>query len=251
MLDPNTNALVGEFYDTKQDPSHKPTGMTPAELGTVIADFTGHGGWNERELARKYFQPNVKLYQTRFYIPIMQADAAPKAFNCEKEVQPSRWIIVYRGNVSPPKSGKYRFVGTADDVLVVRFNRQNVFDHGYHVGTTGLHGSKSQKPTIYHYPNNPHYEGNLGYAVGIEFEARAGSTYPIEVLISEIPGGQFGASLLIEEEGVNYPKCPTGAPILPLFRFDNGAPAPATNAPPYDPNGPVWKLVGGHGKLDI
>jgi len=247
MLNPNANALVGTLYDMKQDPQHKATGMTPPKLVGVIRDFTEHG-WNERALAAKYYQASKKLYQTRIYIPLMTADAAPKAFDCDKEVQPSHWLVIYRGNITPSKSGHFRFVGSSDDVLVVRLNRQNVFDHGFAAGTAGLHGfTKTKPPVFYKYPDNPHYNDNVnGYAVGPEFEVHTGTTYPIEILISEVPGGYFGASLLLQEEGVDYSKCSTGAPILPLFRLDNTLPEPnKPNAPPFDPQGPVWKLAAG------
>jgi hypothetical protein len=81
-----------------------------------------------------------------------------------------------------------------------------------------------------------------GLGVGREFEARAGVDYPIEILISEIPGGLFAAYLLIEEVGATYQKDRNGAPILPVFRLDAHPPAQG-EGPPYDPNGPVWQLV--------
>jgi len=247
MIKPNANALIGTLYDMKQDPQHKPTGMTKPKLVSIIQDFTARG-WNERTLAANYFQASKKLYQTRIYIPLMSADAAPKAFDCDKEVQPSHWLVIYRGNVTPPKSGRFRFVGHSDDVLVVRLNRQNVFDQGYSAGTTGLHGFTKANPEVFYtYPDNAHYNGvRGGYSVGPVFEAHAGTSYPIEILISEVPGGYFGASLLLQEEGVEYSKCSTGAPILPLFRLDATLPEPnKPEAPPFDPQGAVWKLVSG------
>jgi hypothetical protein len=187
--------------------------------------------------------------------------------------------VVYRGMVTPPRSGKYRFVGAGDDVLVVRFNGKHVFDHGFTSGTTGVYlagnGIKVLKeeaeddnmlaklkkdypmklPVQFHeYESTRNWNGAIGgLAVGKEFEAEAGKTYPIEILISEIPGGLFCASLLIEEIGQKYTASPSGAPIFPLFRLDSELPAATTvdNAPPYDPQGPVWKRVQGRGKLDF
>jgi len=252
MINPSTNALVGVLYDAKQSPDHKPYDISPQGMGELLRDFTGRG-WNERSLSGKYFQAERKLYLTHVYMPLMAAGEAPKAFQCEKEVQASRWLIVYRGNVIAPKTGKFRFVGTSDDTLVVRFNRQNVFDHGFYKGTTGLRRSGREEVVRYKYPNSPHYNDNIGgYEVGTEFDARAGSTYPIEILISEIPGGYFGAALMIQETGVEYPKTETGAPLLPLFRVDEGpAPQPGGNAPPFAPQGPVWKLAGGRDRPEI
>ncbi|HVJ46254.1 MAG TPA: hypothetical protein VM511_07710, partial [Luteolibacter sp.] len=72
-------------------------------------------------------------------------------------------------------------------------------------------------------------------------------SYPIEILLSEIPGGLFCASLMIEQVGENYEKASTGAPILPLFRIDHQPPAVTTgdNAPPFQKDGPSWKIVEG------
>lgn len=108
--------------------------------------------------------------------------------------------------------------------------------------------------TFYEYDTTRNWNGSIGgLAVGKEFEVEAGKKYPIEILISEIPGGLFCASLLIEEIGQEYKKVENGAPILPLFRLDGSLPEPtkADNAPPYDPNGPVWKRVQARGKMDF
>jgi hypothetical protein len=228
-------------------------------------------------LHSKYFQAPQALYQTKVYIPKMPADEAPKAFQCEKDVQPSRWIVVYRGSVSPQRSGHYRFVGAGDDVLVVRFDGKVVLDHGYTSGTTGvdiyrnlavfrgeaenkdlerrLRSSLVKPPLVfYQYPTTQNWNSEIGgLGVGREFEARSGISYPIEILISEIPGGLFGASLLVEENGQKYEKASTGAPILPIFRTSETLPeaTKADNAPPFDPNGPIWKCVRTSGFHDI
>ncbi|RYD43129.1 MAG: hypothetical protein EOP83_32070 [Verrucomicrobiaceae bacterium] len=106
---------------------------------------------------------------------------------------------------------------------------------------------------FYQYDTTRNWNGSIGgLAVGPVFEARAGSSYPIEILLSEIPGGLFCASLLIEEIGAEYQKDGNGSPILPLFRLDNLNPEPgdADNSPPFDPGAPAWK-VGEPGRLGI
>ena len=110
-------------------------------------------------------------------------------------------------------------------------------------------------PVQFHqYDTTRNWNGAIGgLAVGKEFEVEAGRKYPIEILISEIPGGLFCASLLIEEIGEKYQTSSNGSPVFPLFRLDPSVPEPtkADNAPPYDPNGPIWKRVQGRGKLDF
>lgn len=270
------NALIGTFYDLKQTDRKKPTDISNQQTQEVIREFVNKG-WKETFLSREYFQAPQKLYQTKIYIPLMQAEEAPAAFNCEKDVQPSRWIIVYRGVVTPPQSGRYRFVGAGDDVLVVRFNNKHVFDHGFYGGTTGTHlsqminvltgenddrerqrmlrDSPMKIPVeFYKYDTTNNWNSAIGgLAVGPSFEAKAGTAYPIEILLSEIPGGLFCAALMIEKIGEKYEKSSTGAPILPVFRLDHQPPAVTTgdNAPPFAPDGPSWKVVEGMGKIGI
>lgn len=273
-LDPH--ALTGTFYDFKQTRNRKSTDLSVAQVQQEIIDFTTHG-WKDSAL-KKFYQAPRTLYQARLYIPQMDANAAPAAFECEKEVEPGRWAVVYRGVVTPPQSGKFRFVGAGDDILVVRFNRKNVFDHGFYSGTVPLSISSkigamkgetedSQLKRLlrrdypmeqpfkgYNYPSTRNLNGAIGgLGVGPVFEAEAGKEYPIEILLSELPGGKFCANLLIEEVGSNYLKAEGGSPVLPLFRLDNNLPpeTKADNAPPYDPNGPVWKVIGGKGSPDI
>ena len=271
-----TPALAGTFYDLKQTRNGKTTDLDVNAMVGVLNDFVNQG-WRESAF-NKYFKAPNTLYQSKLYIPAMSADGAPAAFNCADQVQPGRWAVVYRGMITPPRSGKYRFVGHADDILVIRFNGKNVFDHGYFSGTTPvmiyanmdvMKGNREdlaikkllrrnypmeQPLKTYTYDSTATINGSLGgLGVGPIFEAVAGTSYPIDILLSELPGGVFSASLLIEEIGVNYEKAPGGSPILPLFRFDKSAPAAPTpgSSPPYDPNGSVWKVVGERGKLDF
>ncbi|WP_367873822.1 hypothetical protein [Luteolibacter sp. Populi] len=277
MIGENENALEGSFYDLKQTSRKKDSEMTNEKIRDVIYEFCSRG-WKE-SILDDYYKASTKLYQTKVYIPIMSADGAPAAFNCEKEVQPSRWIVVYRGVVTPPRSGKYRFVGAGDDVLVVRFNGKHVFDHGFTSGTAGVSiagtgidflKGNTENPDwekkfrreypmkipvkYYEYDSTRNWNGAIGgLAEGAEFTAEAGVKYPIEILISEIPGGLFCASLLIEEIGEKYAASPSGAPVFPLFRLDNELPpvSNADNAPPFAQDGPVWKRLPGRGKLGL
>ncbi len=275
MLNPNGNSLVGTFYDLKQTKNRQPTGVDDAKTQDILYQFVT-SGWKERML-KDYFSPDVKLYQTKFFIPVIPASLAPAAFDCADEVEPKRIVILYRGTVTPPKSGKYRFVGCGDDVLAVRFNGKNVFDYGYTIAALGkrvngahltektedkvmakrIRDAKIKLPyTRYQYDTTSTLNSQIGgLAAGQEFEAVAGKSYPIEILISEIPGGYFSTVLMIEEVGVEYQKTSNGMPIFPLFRLDSSEPEkpkPGTRGlPPYDRGGPVWKLVNQNGTPDF
>lgn len=269
-------ALKGTLYDLKQTHDRKPTNMTDDRFHVEIKEIV-YRGFKDSFL-RKYYKAPRELAQTMLHIPIISADLAPAAFECQNEVQPRHWVVVYRGAVQAPRTGRFRFVGAADDLLVVRFNNRTVFDFGYTLASVGqqlvgrsseLDGTKENKelakeirrssPMVlpirfYQYKQTPTFNGAIGgYAVGPEFQVVAGKTYPIEILVGEVPGGFFGVSLLIEEIGAVYEKDSTGSPILPLFRLDNSPPSDQLKGecPPIAPIGPLWKFVPGSLANDI
>ncbi len=132
------NEFIGRFYDLKQTPKHE-----LSEIGKLAEENTFNGeaqvlcmqeinkfvrsGMKEAELKDYFSAPKLK-YATTFNMPPMLADEAPKAFGVEDQVKPSYWICIYRGQIAAPEDGKYRFVGFADDVLIVRLKRRIVLD---------------------------------------------------------------------------------------------------------------------------
>jgi hypothetical protein len=263
MIDPDQGGLTGTFYNLNRSPGGQAQNNYYADLQRVVNHFVNHG-WNAGELAA-YHEAPQKLHAPRIYMPSLRASDAPRAFRQPADYRPC-WLAIYRGRVIAPKSGKFRFVGAGDDFLVVRFAGRNVFDFGYGRATTpddagirealagseklgGAYGTCPMEPPLrrYRYPGTEDWNRNLGgMAVGPVFEVTEGRDYPVEILIGEGQGGLFAAGLLIEEVGVVYPKADTAAPILPLFRTDGSRPAnfeDRSNAPPFDPDGPVWKVA--------
>jgi len=229
-------SLVGKFYDLKQTKDGKPSNLDQEKgYPREIADFVS--GWNESNFAKYFTGPNP-LYTSQIFIPKIDAEQGPRAFNLSR-VQPKMWVIHYKGNVIPPESGTYRFVGMGVDLLVVRFNGRVVLDCG---PTT-----PSGKETRQYYAfdglqmksDMPWYKG-LGR--GDTFQVNAGESYPMEVLMGEWPGGDFKAWLLLEKDGAQYEKDSKGNPILPIFKLQaSDVPKPAVEAPVFAKEGPVWK----------
>ena len=269
-------ALVGTFYDLKQTSDRSPTGMTDVKVREELMEITRRG-FKESAFSN-YFKAPRQLHQTKLFIPKIPADSAPAAFEVEKEVQPRMWVVVYRGSVTAPKTGKFRFVGACDDFMVVRFNNRPVFDFGYTMAGTGTHVNgragefdgtvknaelarevRRRTPmelpiTFYKYASTPSYNQQIGgMAVGPEFEVEAEKTYPVEIMIGEIPGGFFSLALMIEEIGATYEKDPAGFPILPLFRLDGSPPSNELTgeAPPISNDGPIWKPATGALKREL
>lgn len=240
--------LAGRFYDLKQFRTKKPNPklakIGPARLAIEeVTDFI-KSGWSSSSLA-EFFQAPTVLYATQIFVPVMPADEAPKAYGVEKEVKPMAWIAHYKGKVSPPATGVYRFVGAGDDLMAVRIDGRLVLDCGGSMGSS----FKSDRPKntatyAYDYAQNKwNVDTRGGFVVGNRMELRAGLFYDIDIVFSEGPGGLFCAMLLFEQEGVDYKKDNKGLPILPLFRVADTKTEPAKTAPSFDPNGPIWRSL--------
>lgn len=239
------SALVGRFYDLKQPIDGKARPLSRHQVVDLFHRFNCKE-WDSG-LFSAYYSPKVKLYAPYFYLPRCKAAYGPKAFQCnekagEKQVKPSDWVVLYRGVVTAPESGYFRFVGMGDDVLMVRFNNKLVLESGWSIPTRNnmtLGTSKNYQREItsskggralYQYSSTPHWNKMLGgIPTGTPFKVQQGKKYPIEILVSEIPGNEFGFCLLVEKLA-HANKAPHGtylpgkAPTLHLFRTDNCLP---------------------------
>ena len=232
--------LTGTFYDLKQTSGKKPSEINAGNYTAFVREFVKE---NFRESTlHKYFKAPNALSSVQFMIPHMPADEAPKAYDVQGQVKPAQWLAVYKGKVSPPKDGTFHFVGSADDVLLVRFDGKLVLDASWEP-------SSDLKPEgIYKdgYGNFP----RGGFIKGEAIRAQADQWYDLEVVIGERPGGFFFACLLMEEKGAQYARDAQGDPVLPLFRLaDAKLPKPKKDQkyPPFAEGGPVWRAQGGGG----
>ncbi len=207
-----SQGLVGTFYDLKQSPQGQPTNITQDEYATALKNFVA-GGMNPGVMTRYFKGPNP-LYITQLLIPVINADEGPRAFDLANKVQPGHWCVHYKGRVLAPASGRFRFVGVGDDVLVVRFNNQVVLDCGFLSPTGRVPGRYFWYDEFAPEPRGGWFKG---CGEGNEFTVTAGQSYPIDIVIGEAPGGKFHASLLLEESGHEYRKDGAGNPILPIF----------------------------------
>jgi len=210
--------LIGTLYDLKQTKDRKPTdmGAEPGEgmnIGStkmkryreVMTNFVKT--WDPAILGEYYSAPG-KLATTQLFIPKLRADEAPKAFKVEKECEPRRWAIHYRGVIVAPRDGKFRFVGAADDVLVVRINGINILD--------GSHKDSLLVPEVNESSNvGPALDQSL--VAGKWIQMRRGEAMKMEALVGENPGGGFLCFLMIEEQGVDHPPG-----VFPVFQLRAG-----------------------------
>ena len=225
--------LRGTFYDLKQTRNKTPS--TIQELGPYVhqLDQFLQGGWNEG-LLNQFFKAPSPLYTNQIFVPRINSEEAPKAFGVEKDVKPSFWMALYKGQVSPPETGTYYFVGGGDNILIVRLNGNIVLDRSWtYQNLFGI--DKTWRPTALYDYKFSDLPG--GFAKGKPVELKAGEFYDMEILLGD-DGGKAFFSLLVEKEGGEYMK-KYGLPILPVFRTSN-IPPPPGDQPPFQPGGPIW-----------
>jgi hypothetical protein len=226
------SGLIGTLYDLKQTADRKPTSAAPANTGiapyrTSVREFL-ESGWSAGRLQRFFKSPD-KLVSGQLFITGRSADDAPKAFEVEKLMKPSRWVVHYRCYVEMPSSMPFRFVGSGDDFLIVRWNRKIALDDGYETYLAGGGNYKdfgvkvTQEFKVDRRPGGLHR-----LKAGPWIQVTKGTKVPVEVLIGETPGGVFDCYLAIEvaksstKENGQY----EGEGKLKLFRC-NSDPLPA------------------------
>jgi hypothetical protein len=229
----NASGLIGTLYDLKQTADRKPTSAAPANTGIApyrssVRDFL-ESGWSAGRLQRFFKSPD-KLVSGQLFITSRSADDAPKAFEVEKMMKPSRWVVHYRCYVEVPNSLPFRFVGSGDDFLLVRWNRKIALDDGYETYFSGRDGNYrdfdvkvSKEYKINRAPGSLHR-----LKAGPWIQVTKGTKVPVEVLIGETPGGVFDCYLAIEvaKSGTKVDGQYVGEGKLKLFRC-NADPLPA------------------------
>jgi len=218
----------------------------------------------------QYFQYPVTMYNSCFYVAGVSSTEMIKQFN-DENASSFGWVGIYSGYVVAPFTGIFRFVGCGDDGLVVRFNRQLVLDYGYYSLTLGksisgpndcLEGdaSKNQahraisgkkglyldKPDLYF----PKTFGSHGIASGLPIGVTKGKVYPIEIMYTNIEGGNYSMALFIEMLGSNERPLKANPEKLPLFRTSSDLPESVSggNLPAFDPDSPIWRVVDSKGR---
>jgi hypothetical protein len=209
---PLAGALRGVLIDFKQNTMGRPTGQEADAWLAAGRNFVR--SWDVREF-RRYFQAPQPLYSSHFYIPMIQADEAPRAFGVEGTVEPRYWIAVYQGQFRSREGGTFRFAGTGDDILMVGVNRNWVFSGGFEQYNPIRW--RSPERATHAPPRVSDFLPPITY--GEWFDLPAGQPVDITVVVGEMPGGEFASYLFIEQRGVEYRRTSYGRPVLPIFKL--------------------------------
>ena len=203
------SGLIGMIYDLKQTQKRTPISE---DYTKIVKEFL-ENNWDESVFSR-YFRAVQPIYAAQIIIPLMPADAAPAAFCVEKIIKPSRWVIHYKGQVSPPEDGTYRFLCYADDLMFVAVDSKVVCQGSRPdcwIASVWPRQASTKGPAI----------GNGDLSMGDWVDLKKDVPVDLDVLVGERPGGLFCAFLLYEKKGGAYPES-NGKPIYPAFQLAPG-----------------------------
>lgn len=121
------------------------------------------------------------------------------------------WMTWYRGHVRPPKEGRYRFWGYADNHLLLAIDGKPVFEGSRRESPfKGLGIPRTNNPAL------PCLIAPAGFACSDWIEL-TGDPIRLDVLFGEVGGNITSGLLLIEREGASYEETFWGQPKWPLF----------------------------------
>ena len=205
------NDFAGTFYDFKRDRSGRNIPMGNDQFKAAVSKFV-RGGWKDSYLSRYYRSPKT-LYATSIMVPLMLSYLAPAYFG-EPDTGGYNWLVHYQGQLVHKNGGRFRFWGRGDDILIVRLDGKIVLD--------GSVDDRGERPYCNWQNSDPaslrYYMSNRTSVVGDWFTLEPGIPLEMEVIIGEVPGGEFSAMLVVQEEGVEYEKNRQNGPILPMFK---------------------------------
>jgi len=120
------------------------------------------------------------------------------------------WMAWYRGRVVPPRKGRYRFWGYADNHLLVAIDGKTVFEASRDSPFSELGVPRTDNPAL------PCLIAPAGFANGPWLESN-GEALQLDILFGEVGGILTSGLLLIEWEGEAYEETFWGQPKWPVF----------------------------------
>lgn len=199
--------LTGTLFDFKTDENGKPIKRMPAGMalipyfGPIVQKYSTN--FDVGKFTRQYTKAETNLYASYFIIPFQNAAIAPRSFGVEDQIKSTMIGVHYEGTYKPQASGTFRLIGRGDDVLLVRINGKIVLD-GSVVGkySSWRYRSENKSEDAENMKVFFGFKQSFFGITGDWFNLREGVQTDVEIFIAEVPGGNFGAYILIEEDGV-------------------------------------------------
>jgi hypothetical protein len=201
--------LVGTLFDFTRNQAGESVTMAPFQ--TIVRDFVGQH-WQPGSHPC-YISP-TKIYTNHIFVPVTPDEEAGAAFGSPQSSN-AFWLVHYQAEIASNISGKFRFVGFGDNVLVVAIDGDVVLDASdlqyLHkkfsnlIGQMDITGPGKDAPT-------PLYSG-------LWFDLETAENHRIDIVIGD-EGGVTTSGLFIQMQDItadNLAFAPNGAPKIPLF----------------------------------
>ncbi len=201
--------FVGTFYDFKRDTHGKPNGVRQNRplYTKILKSFARGSTWNA-PASESHYTSKAKLSAKAFFFPAIADTEAGDAFQA-KDTGPGMWVAHYSGSVTAPVTGRFRFVGWGDNVMIVGINGKVVLD----ASDIGYVDPKDRKGIgSVSFPK----KGDTPLLQGEVFQVTEGQTLKIDILLGD-EGGIYCAGLMLQKEGQSFGKGKGDIPELPLF----------------------------------
>ena len=142
----------------------------------------------------------------------------PEKAQLKRDTVELGWMAWYRGRVVPPRKGRFRFWGYADNHLLVAMDGKPVFEGSRDSPFSEIGIPRTDNPAL------PCLIAPAGFANGPWIESD-GEARQLDILFGEIGGVLTSGLLLIEWEGEAYEETFWGQPQWPIFmtEFPNAA----------------------------
>lgn len=234
-FDPFEGAMKGTFYDTKQDSRGGALKPNRPYYHDLIRRFVT-GSWNTSML-RRHFSPETNLYARQIFFPLMRASAGPQHFGVGDVVDEQLWLVHYEGTFKPNRTTRFRFVGRAGEVLIVRLDGRVVFDGSHSLlaarvpdNLTKVSNWNPRTHVDEYFTFGPSFNSGSRHwtrstetlVFGEWIDVVGDRSYDLEILIGERGGGYFYCFLMYEEEDKPGEALPNGMYRLPIFTTDLG-----------------------------
>lgn len=182
--------LEGTLIDLKRTKSGSPSSLSDKGNRKGAIRKFADGTWKLSRLTDNFYSAENKLYSSFWMIKFGSAARAPQSFGVENEIQPTGIVAYYEGSYTPKENMNMRFCGMGDDVLLVRLNSRIVLDASWEPGYSDFDFNQDGPSGLEGIPK--------AIRNGSWLSLRAGETYDLKILISEIPGGSFGCFLFYQ-----------------------------------------------------
>lgn len=180
-------------------------------------------GFDSEAVANRYAAAETMLEANQLFIASVWASDLPAAFADERGRMPFRSpgvLAIYEGEITPPETGEYRFVGAGDDVLLVGLDGVPAL---YAYYPKEGHGKYVECREGWEPENHCGERGNDGENCGNAkifkgqwLSLRKGRKYRITIAFGDAIGGLSSARLGVQRKGVEEDDS-----AIPIFKLDD------------------------------